>query len=288
MNQAIQIITKADHLFFPGLKALLASIRQNMPDVPVTVLDCGLTLKQREACRAYGVHLIDTCLKDFALVRDGDKIKYTTAIFGLFGAQWECDGINIHLDADVIVLKPLTELVSLALEHGLAGVPDHPPLCLSHQIGDTVIEEQIAKMVSGYDGSKHAFNAGVFAVSGSYYRCRLEPILKQLLPFHGNLWAMDQALLNLAAVAANPDCPYKNAGRHYNVRPRYSRDPNFKGVNALFDGTNWHAEAHDGPVYALHFLGQPKPWHDNYPTTGRTRDIWSYYSKLFDQTTGYS
>ena len=272
-----EIVTKADHHFFPGLRALLRSLLVHAPGVPVTVLDCGLAPEQRRFCLDTGAAVVPIDLSRFRIERAQDQGKFTPSIYAFFLAELQSGKVTVHLDADTVVLGSLEDLVRAATMHGLAAVPDVPALPLSHQIGSEGARAGVRHILPNLDEAATSFNAGVLAIRGDYYlRCMAE-IVSRLIPLHGRLWGNDQALLNLAAFAANPVQPFLDVGMKFNRRPRYRRSPSIPPP--LYEEAS-HGPAllcQDGPVHILHFVGRPKPWQALYPRPCSGHDVWAYF-----------
>jgi hypothetical protein len=104
----------ADRRHFPGAVALLNSLRVVGHDEPVFLVDAGMTPDQRNVLRPH-VTLIDApnavhpvFLKPHAPIEHPAQVA-------------------ILLDADIIVTRPLTELIDTARRGKLVGFLDNPP-----------------------------------------------------------------------------------------------------------------------------------------------------------------
>lgn len=267
------IVTKSDAAFFPGLAALLGSVSRILPGVPVTVLDCGLESAQRDLCIALGAKVCTVDVSKWYVPWD----YYSPAIYGFFHHDIDAHQVTVHLDADTLVLGFLDELVASALEHGLAAVPDHPPLTLRDQIGDADVLMEIQRQLPELHPEATAFNAGVFAVRRDYYKERMYPTIERLRPLHTRLYGNDQALLNLAAFQANPRQPFYDVGRRFNARPRYRRAQEVAPLRRCDTATGPRLIGAEGDVRVLHFVGRLKPWHKDYPLPCAARDVWRLF-----------
>jgi len=274
---ACGIITKADRAFFPGLKALVRSLSVHGAGAPVTVLDCGLTTAQREFCFANGCSVETVDLRHFRLEYPGNQAKFSTAVYGFVHAALLPYPVTVHLDADTIVLGPLDELVQGALDHGLAAVAGYPPQSLSAQIGGESLLQEVRHIVPHLEPRATAFNAGVFAVRRDYYRNRLEAMVRALLPLHPRMRFNEQAVLNIAAFAANTIEPYRPMERKFNARPRYSRSPETAPPSFSLGPEGPILEGFGGRYRVLHFCNRPKPWEATYPRSCAGFAAWNHF-----------
>jgi lipopolysaccharide biosynthesis glycosyltransferase len=272
-----EIVTKADCHFFPGLRALLQSLRVHARGIQITVLDCGLTRTQRNHCKSSGATVSPVDLSSFRVERWEDQGKFTPAIYAFFQARLYPFRVTVHLDADTVVLGPLDELVSAAYAHGLAAAPDFPGLPLSHQIGAEGALDRVRDLLPHLSDSRTAFNAGVFAIRGDYYRDCMAATVRSLMPLHTRLWGNDQALLNLAAFAANPMLPFCDVGLRFNRRPRYRRAPSAAALEYVDDSDGPALHAAGERVHVLHFVGRPKPWQMEYPQPCTAHRVWKHF-----------
>lgn len=250
------IVTKADKFFFPGLKALLQSLAIHEPDIPVTVLDCGLTEKQHKYCLNTATDVQKVRLSEFTI----NQPKYTEAVYSFFVADFSQYNVTLHLDADVIVLGKLDVLFKAAEQHGFAATTDYPPLNLDFQIKNHNALSKIEEIIPNFDKHSIAFNAGVFAVRYDYWNNKMTNILSKILPLHSQLWGNDQAILNIAAFAANPLQPFYDVGIKFNSRPFYRRSPGTPSPHIVKHNGKTELVGIDGLIHILHFIGQPKPW----------------------------
>lgn len=277
---AFEVVTKSDAHFFAGLRALLNSLAVFVPEAPVTVLDCGMTDDQVSLCRRLGVRLQRVNLSQYRIERAADQGKFTPAIYALLEAELGDCAVTVHVDADAVVLGPLTELVQAAARSGLAAVPDHPALDLKRQIGEEGALREVLSLLPALRLSSVAFNAGVVALRRGYFADALRPIVQRLLPLHTRLWGNDQALLNLAAFQANPKHPFEDAGTRFNARPRYSRAPEEEPLRKVDGRAGPGLIGFGGTVRILHFVGRPKPWEDHYPRDDPAWQVWNHYYEL--------
>jgi hypothetical protein len=104
----------SDSAHFPGLVALLNSLRRVGHEEPLILIDAGLTREQRARLEPH-----------VRLVR---APRGRPAFFlAPYGPMLEPAGVAIVLDADIIVTRPLTELVAEAQRGRLVAVMNDPP-----------------------------------------------------------------------------------------------------------------------------------------------------------------
>lgn len=279
MNDDIEIITKADKNFFKGLKSLIESLCVYVPNIKRTVVDCGLTEPQINYCLEKNCK-IQLGKVDNYKIQDNMKHYYTPAIYGFFDAVFPRNKIIIHLDADAILLGNLDQLVNDARKHGLAAVPDYPPLYLEDQIKNPSCINIIRNSIPNLNLKSIAFNAGVFAIKSNYYLDEILPVIKELMPIHDQLWSNDQALLNLSAFKVNSTESFKNSGYIFNTRPKYNRSPNTPSLKLLTIDNNLTVEGIGGIAHIIHYVGNPKPWDVEYDKNTPGYLIWEYYYNL--------
>jgi len=271
------VVSKADREHFDGLAALVSSLRQHMRAVPIQVLDCGLTPVQRRDLEALGAHVTEVDVSSYEIRRAEDQGKFSSAIYAILEADFPEWAVTIALDADTLVLGDLTEIARAAMRSGLTAAPDHPPLDLRHQIGSEGALPDILSAMPELDLSRTAFNAGVLGFRNDYFRERILPAARKLKPLHQRLWANDQAILNLAAFAANPDQPYEALDRAYNARPRYRRAPGMAPPQETWSAAGPGLRQGDSAIHVMHFVGHPKPWMPGYPADCPALATWRAY-----------
>lgn len=277
---AFGIVTKADAAHYPGLAALLASLRQHMESIPVVVLDCGLSPEQREKVQHFGAQLRTVDVSRYQIRREVDRGKFSGAIYALLEADLSEWPATVALDADTLALGDLSEIAHAAMRSGFAAVPDFPALSLGHQIGDEGALIQVLDLVPELDVDAIAFNAGVIGIRGDYFEERVQPAARRLTPFHTKLWGNDQAILNLAAYQANPVAPFEVLDRAYNARPRYRRAPEIEPPQQTRSSAGLGLMQGGTPIRVLHFIGHPKPWMPEYPLDCPGLETWRAYAAL--------
>ncbi len=110
--------TIADRNYFIGLVAMLTSLRRQGHAFPMVVLDLGLTAPQREILeREFGVSL-------FERSEVADRHPF---LLGPFAHLLEPNGLVVYLDADVIVTRPLDDMLEAAGAGKFCAFPDLVP-----------------------------------------------------------------------------------------------------------------------------------------------------------------
>lgn len=107
--------TVADRRFFPGLVALLNSLRLTGHDEPLFVVDIGLSPEQRDMLAGH-VTLVEPPSPD------------TPAVFlAPYGPKQHPADVMVVIDADIIVTRPLTEITEAARQGHIVAFVDCPP-----------------------------------------------------------------------------------------------------------------------------------------------------------------
>lgn len=272
------IVTKSDSNFFKGIVALLESIKVHEKSTPVVVIDCGFTTDEIDYIKRQGCIVKPANISDFKIPEI--KNYYTPAIYAFLTLEPLNYDIMVHLDADALLLGSLDEIVEKANDHGLAAVPDHPYLYIHSQIKDEEAQSYITKLIPDIDLEKISFNAGVFAVKSDYFHKKMKPIAKKLFPIHEKLYGNDQAILNISALHANPQEPFRNAGYHYNTRPSYTRSPETPPLKIFKKELGMAAIGIGGEAKILHFVSRQKPWKSEYDRNCPGFKVWDYYYNL--------
>jgi hypothetical protein len=106
--------TVCDDRYFVGLVALINSLRLVGHDEPIFVVDAGLAPRQREILAG-----------EARLLRAPEG----TAVWFLkpFGALTHRAGVSVLVDSDMIVLRPLTEIIAAAQPKRLVAFGNNPP-----------------------------------------------------------------------------------------------------------------------------------------------------------------
>jgi hypothetical protein len=115
MGTGVRFFTIADAAYYPGVVALLNSLRIQGHDDPVTVLDLGLTPAQRAELAAH-------C--DFVRAPPEPRHPWLLAPFVCRAHPTE---ITVYIDCDVVVTAPLHQILDDARAGKVCGFPDRLP-----------------------------------------------------------------------------------------------------------------------------------------------------------------
>jgi hypothetical protein len=107
------VYTIADRGFFPGVVALVNSLRLGGFDRPIVILDCGFTPAQREI-------LAPHC----RLIEVPPRRAINPTQYKPFAHLLRPDGIVIVIDSDIIVTRSLEAMISLAREGRICAFAD--------------------------------------------------------------------------------------------------------------------------------------------------------------------
>jgi hypothetical protein len=105
----------ANAKFFPGLAAMLNSLRLVGHAEPIFVVDAGLTAAQREALAPHATVL--------AANAEGDEAVFLAPI----GPLQRPAEVMVLIDADIVVTRPLTDLIAKARAGHVVGIVNEPP-----------------------------------------------------------------------------------------------------------------------------------------------------------------
>ncbi|MET9730998.1 hypothetical protein ABZZ79_10135 [Streptomyces sp. NPDC006458] len=107
--------TVADRRFFPGLAALINSLRLTGHDEPVIVVDIGLSPEQRNL------------LTGHATLVEPPSPDTPPWFLGPVGPERRPAEVMVLIDADMIVTRPLTEITEKARQGRIVAFVDCPP-----------------------------------------------------------------------------------------------------------------------------------------------------------------
>lgn len=273
-------LVKSDAFFFEGLKVTLASLRFWHPEIPVRVLDCGLTEEQNNLLINVGYKdIVKLDLSNFQLFEEG-KHLYSNAVFAILMSFEYLFEKTFHIDVDAIICKPINEILFSEEELWLKAVPDYPYLTQSHQIGSqNGIVHKVKEIIPYLDMNAITFNAGIFYLNKHYFQDKMYNAMHKLIPLHNQLWGNEMAILNLAAYYANPAVPFQKLHHVYNHRPYYRRAQEIPRNSITGVGKRGQPmlTGHFGEVSILHFIGEAKPWGD-FDKTDPSFQTWNFYS----------
>ena len=107
----ISIYTVADDRFFPGLMGLIASVRVHGHVGPIVVVDSGLTAAQLRSLASEAT----------VIQSPGDLPSY---YFKSIGPLERPDDVMLFVDADMLCLRPLDEIVERARSGSIVAFED--------------------------------------------------------------------------------------------------------------------------------------------------------------------
>jgi hypothetical protein len=229
--------------FFPGLVALLNSLRLNGHVEPLFVLDCGMEPRQRELLAPHAT-----------IVPAPDDVP--PSLLKLVAPMAHPAGAMALLDADIIVTRPLSELIDRAAQGALVGFEND--LHRSFEEWGELLE--LGTLRTGpYLTSSSLFVAGELAARllplahERQLRVDRRPTWLGKGPESHPLYYMDQDVLNAVILAClDPD-------RVIALDQRLSATPPFSGLRVA-DETGLRCEYDDGTEpYLLHHFFR-KPW----------------------------
>ncbi|MEU6354137.1 hypothetical protein ABZ896_33225 [Streptomyces sp. NPDC047072] len=114
-NSAAGFYSVSDRRFFPGLVALLNSLRLVGHDEPLFVVDAGLTRGQREL------------LADHVELLPAPSSEQHPVFLAPAGPAQRSSDVAVLIDADIIVTRPLTEIIETARGGRVVGFVNDPP-----------------------------------------------------------------------------------------------------------------------------------------------------------------
>lgn len=281
-DRKLELVTKSDARFFPGLLAMLGSLNasgwQNYTRA-LRILDYGLSQSQLEQIRRLGKNISLNISFERPVNIDlhprGEELGwYNESIFGLLQpslfSQGHPDDDVIAVDADILFISKPKELFSFDSQT-LFGSPDFPPLDLRFQIyGNSVNDYEI---LPDYKLDEIAFNAGFLAAKRSVFQ-KLQKKSMKFQKFASQIYTNDQGILNLA-LSDSDDINLQLLPQTYNWRPKFNRAKNIDQISQKIIGGNLELNSsYFGNIFICHFCGQPKPW-ERPDASGRK--IWEYY-----------
>jgi hypothetical protein len=258
MAETATFYTIANAPYFPGLVALLNSLRLNGHGEELVVLDEGLTPEQRGRLEPHAT-----------LVRlPGERLSHP-ALLKPYPAELSPKGIVVLIDSDMIVTRPLTGPLADATAGRISVFTDH----------ESTETRWFAEWERDFELAvpprrQHYVNAGFVAFSQERWpdllsrwrrACeRIPPerfgLLPRLLPRRGAmerepLWAGDQDALNAILMSEVPE-------EAVALRPAHEQ-PDWLSEVELVDRRTLACSYRGGETSILHFSLAPKPWEPN-------------------------
>lgn len=292
-------VTISDSRYFPGVRALVNSIRANAP-APITVIDEGLTTDQRQWLARAGVE--SRRVRRSIPVND-PRFGCCFALFDIDAAPY--DRI-ICIDPDAIVLADIRTLFAVLERKPIAAA--------SSNLARTLVDPGYQRKL------RHAFPAnrlqfllrhprhiadlftrrhGALCSGTVAVRRELLPMLRaaavRYQDFIRNFRLPDQDLLSLCVADLGVDCatlPFEmNAATLHALPDSKLADEQLKrkyrwvsanvemlaGNGKLRIRPNGNTNFEQQEIRVLHFAGPDKPWKSGATLRPGFREIWQYY-----------
>lgn len=224
-SQQTAIVFSSDQLYFPGLMPALLSVLTHHPEVPLVVIDAGLTRQQVRYLQQYAeVFPSKNPLRDLPM--------------------WSCFDISflkydrvVYLDSDVIVLRKIPALLETEAE--FAAVRN-----LDWKIRENFKDSHLLEKY-GVDPEGPAFNSGVFSLDNRIWgNGKLFQVAMAVYAEIG--WSFVYADQSALQIIMNSD------GHHVTfLEDEY---------NAIAECWDWGRR--EDAVRVIHYAGDEiKPWH---------------------------
>lgn len=305
-------VTISDHRYFPGVRALINSIRANSP-ADITVIDEGLTPEQR--------HWLDR--QNVEHCRTERSIRVNSERFGCCYALFNADAATydrmVVIDPDALVLADVSHLFETLDEAPVAAMADRSlkkswqeqkgrPLsrCMPQRpLGRKMsfLTRHGRVLLRSLDPSFRALNSGVVALR----RELLPPLRKaaqRYADFFEDFQLPDQNLMSLCladmGIAAKL-LPFQDNAINLHLADADGVPESERMAARLMDrrtrieiherGINLHDR--DQPeattnVRIVHFVGARKPWQPAAPLRAGFRELWESYLHLQEPAVDHS
>ena len=236
------IAFSGDRLYYPGLIAALSSVRKFHPQVPLVIIDDGLTVSQVRFLQQYA-----------EVLKSANPLPEIPA-----WARFDISRINydrvVYLDADVILVSEIPALLETEAEFAAVRNLDWP--IKENFLDATVLKEY------GIDADTPAFNAGVFSLDNRKWgKSRLAQEALQLYRRIGHTFAYaDQSALQIIMNSNGSRVTFLD-----------------DGYNAIAECWDWGH--HGDSARIVHYAGDEiKPWNPlcQYPML----DLFFAHSKI--------
>ncbi|MBD3380111.1 MAG: hypothetical protein GF408_06595 [Candidatus Omnitrophica bacterium] len=237
------IATAGDANYYPGVAALLRSLKRTNPEIPLIVFDGGFTVRQRNRIKRFaGV----VRKEPFAGITGRGKFSYIgdTTLLKFEVAELEFDKV-LFLDCDTVVLDRLEN--AFEIPPGRVGaVRERTALKNIFRLKD----RPVLMKVLGLEWEETVINGGMFVLRPSEWKDLKGKAEDLISAFGADTFSKtkDHQLLNIIFSGKIHDLPGK-----YNFSPVYDED----GITE--------------PA-VIHYLEEKKPWHAGYPEKLRYRE----------------
>ena len=270
----IELITKADEAFFPGVIALFGSlITSKLIDKvsQFTLIDFGIPRKSVQSfltlVKSSGISVSHIPILDIQHhPRKSESNWYSEAVYALLYPEVFNTGdgrdVVIAVDADILFVSEDALDFNISNKR-LYAAPDYPPLDLAFQINANRSPTSKLHVSKNLDLSKTAFNAGFIGATRETFR-NLQNICWKYSSEISSIYTNDQGILNLAVHISEEITPHY-LSQIYNWRPYFTRAPDVDQVELTTDKNNriQIESSYFGRVKVVHFCGRQKPWENN-------------------------
>ncbi|NJP22329.1 MAG: hypothetical protein HC763_28650 [Hydrococcus sp. CRU_1_1] len=262
-DRNVTFYTISDARYFPGVVALLNSLRLTGHQHRLVILDCGLTPNQRESLQTH-------C----TLFEMPKVLASNPTLFKPFPNLLNPTGTVVIIDSDMIVTRSLQNIIDLAQQGKICAFPD--PEC------DRYFEEwQTLFDLPNKPRRQTYVNAGLLAFSTEYWPDLLpkwwqachkilsHPTIAEGVADNPSAQADQDALNALLMSEIPPDAIalQPKDGEVFRRRFQQVRVTNRQTLAATYRGQD---------TTILHCCDSPKPWHDRAWRKIRADDAYIY------------
>ncbi len=268
-------VTKGDHRFFPGLLALVASLRRRGEE-PIFIFDAGLAPDQVATLKGVGCEVVTMQQRHQARPASLDGTHYNDSIFALMHIPRLPLDHFVHLDADTVVFDEIADMIDLIGDHDFVGVPDHPLLTVSENViqsGEDGLFRELFE--TGHDLNAPAVNAGVFGATMDCFTTMCD-VMQCAYDSPLALPRRDQSLLNIATTLVHPRTAMMDV--RYNFRHHFRRDPQLTWTEVRTLGSIEQPYFRGEPIAVMHYIGPSKPWDPDFDRESVAFQLWRQFS----------
>ena len=247
MGTEATFYTIADAGFFPGLVALLNSLRLTGNVGELVVLDRGLMPAQRALVEDH-----------VTLVELPEALAGRPMLLKAYPHALGASGTIVLIDSDMIVTRSLEDVVARAQKGGICVFPDPPP----HR-GRWFAEWHDELELRAPLRQRTYLNAGFLALSTEHWPellgrwwelCDRVPREQHFGRFEQPFWAGDQDVLNAILASEVPEDAVVELDAHEEAYP----DDLLEAV--IVDERTLRCEVRGRPTAILHYALGPKAW----------------------------
>jgi len=267
-------VTKGDRRFFPGLLALVASLRRR-GDEPIFIFDTGLVPDQVVALEGVGCQVMPMQRRHRARPASLDGTHYNDSIFALMHIPRLPLDRFVHLDADTVVFDEIADMIDLLGDHDFVGVPDHPPLTVHENVCQDGEDQLIGQLFEpGHDLTAPGVNAGVFGATMACF-VTMRDVMQGAYDSPLALPRRDQSLLNIATTVVQPRTAMMDV--RYNFRHQFRRDPHLTWTEVRTSDSVEQPYFRGKPIAVMHYIGPSKPWDPDFDRQSDAYRLWHQF-----------